>query len=131
MQPNTLCNISLHTVARRHAWNYFKLLSTKLLAPNMHPTANGEVPQTYVEIAATIFMDVWAADKSSRAMRTQQYYHAFTNPIFSRSELVWLPTVMTKVNQYLLAAHLEDWTLLDKDFSKEVEVADLVDSDQD
>ena len=76
-------------------------------------------------------MDTWAADKSARVLRIQQYYHAFTNPIFLRSEFSWLPIVTNRVNKYLLAAHREDWALLDKDFSREASIEDLVDSDMD
>ena len=126
-----LNNISLHTTARVNAWDYFRALAKALLAPKMNPAANGAVPLIYIDMAATIFMDIWAADRSARVFRAQQYLHSFTNPFFSRGEFMWMPIVTSTVNQYLVAAHREEWALLDKDFSRKVDVTDLVDSDLD
>ena len=131
LPPGLLTNISLHTTARKHAWKYFKLLAKRLLQPAMHPAAREDVPLIYIDVAATLLMDVWAADKSARALRCQQYLHAFTNPVFQLGEFGWLPILVTRVNKYLHAASVEGWALLDKDFTKEVDETDLVNSDLD
>ena len=97
----------------------------------MHPQQREDVPLIYVDMAATLLMEIWATDKSARVQRTQLFMHTFTSPIFNIGEFVWLPIVMQRVNKYLLAAHREDWSLLDRDFSRAPDVTDLVDSDLD
>ena len=97
----------------------------------MHDSDNAVVPVIYVELAATILMDIWAADKSLRAGRANHYFHAFTNPIFQVSEFGWLPILAARVNEYLMAACNEGWALLDRDFSREIDLSNMAESDLD
>ena len=78
-----------------------------------------------------LLMDVWATEPAARALKCEHYSHAMGNPVFRAGELHWLPVISLRLGNYLMAAQANNWTPLDKDFSRAVPASDMEEEDSD